>query len=48
MLERTRILFADHLTWVLVFVVHTKTATMVEWSSGFVELLRIVSFVGTC
>ena len=46
MLERTRILFADHLTWVLVFV--AKTATMVEWSSGFVELLRIVSFVGTC
>ena len=46
MLER--ILFADHLTWVLVFVVHTKIATMVEWSSGFVELLRIVSFVGTC
>ena len=46
MLERTRILFADHLTWVLVFVV--QTATMVEWSSGFVELLRIVSFVGTC
>ena len=48
MLERTRILFADHLTWVLVFVVHTKTATMVELSSGFVELLRIVPFVGTC
>ena len=48
MLERTRILFADHLTLVLVFVVHTKTATMIEWSSGFVELLRIVSFVGKC
>ena len=46
MLERTRILFADHLTWVLVFVV--QTAKMAEWSLGFVELLRIVSFVGTC
>ena len=44
MLER--ILFADHLTWVLLFVV--KTAMMVEWSSGFVESSRIVSFVGTC
>ena len=48
MLERTRILFADHLTWVLLFVVHKKTAKMAELSSGFVELLRIVSFVGTC
>ena len=48
MLERTRILFADNLTWVLVFVEHTKSAMMVEWSSGFVELLRIVSFVGKC